>query len=136
MHYINKMLNLNQRLMSTFTLKSSFWKDFERTQTWKCIFLVSDSILAIITYPVFFLFALIFQNHSAETTWGFYSPMLLVLGFILVLASLVMHNYSSLSWIAIVGIDVLVAIALIACIAHPLWSEDYREKMGYPTRFN
>ena len=121
--------------MSTITLKQSFWKDFQRTRTWKCIFLVLDSILAIVTYPIFFFFALIFQDHSAETTWGFYSPMLLVLGFILAFTSMVMYNYTSLSWLAIAGIDALITIGLIACIAHPLWSEDYREKMGYPTRF-
>ena len=121
--------------MSTIVLKRSFWKDFERTQTWKCIFLVLDSILAVITYPVFFFFALIFQDHSAETTWGFYSPMLLVLGFILVSTSLIMHSYSSLSWLAIAGIDALITIGLIVCVAHPIWSDEYREKMGYPTRF-
>ena len=121
--------------MSTITLKRSFWKDFERTQTWKCIFLVFDSVLAIITYPVFFFFALIFADHSAKTAWGFYSPMLLVLGFILVSTSLIKHSYSSLSWLAIAGIDVLMAIGLIVCVAHPIWSDEYREKMGYPTRF-
>ena len=121
--------------MSTITLKRFFWKDFERTRTWKCIFLVLDSILSVITYPVFFLFALIFQDHSAETAWGFYSPMLLVLGFVLASTSLIMHNYSSLSWLAIAGINVLIAIVLIACVVHPIWSDKYREKMGYPTRF-
>ena len=121
--------------MSTIVLKRSFWKDFERTQTWKCIFLVFDSVLAIITYPVFFFFALIFADHSAQTAWGFYSPMLLVFGFILVSTSLIMHSYSSLSWLAIAGIDVLMAIGLIVCVAHPIWSDEYREKMGYPTRF-
>ena len=121
--------------MSTIVLKRSFWKDFERTQTWKYIFLVLDNIISIVTWPVFFFFALIFADHSAKTAWGFYSPMLLVLGFILVSTSLIMHSYSSLSWLAIAGIDALITIALIACIAHPLWSEDYREKMGYPTLF-
>ena len=121
--------------MSTIVLKWSFWKDFERTQTWKYIFLVLDNIISIVTWPVFFFFALIFQNHSAETAWGFYSPMLLVFGFILALTSLVMHNYSTLSWLAIAGIDVLIAIFLVACIVHLPLSEDYREKMGYPTRF-
>ena len=121
--------------MSTITLKRPFWKDFERTQTWKCIFLVLDSILAVITYPVFFFFALIFADHSAKTAWGFYSPMLLVLGFVLVSTSLIMHNYSTLSWLAIAGIDALITIGLIVCVAHPIWSDEYREKMGYPTRF-
>ena len=121
--------------MSTITLKRSFWKEFERTQAWKCIFLVFDSVIAIVTYPVFFFFALIFADHSAKTAWEFYSPMLLVLGFILVSTSLIMHNYSTLSWLAIAGIDALITIALIGCIAHPLWSDEYREKMGYPTRF-
>jgi hypothetical protein len=122
--------------MSTITLKRSFWKDFERTQTWKCIFWVLDSILTVITYPVFFFLVLIFQDHSAKSAWGFYSPMLLVLGFILAFTSLVMYNYTSLSWLAVAGIGALIAIALFACVAHPIWSDEYREKMGYPRRFS
>ena len=40
-----------------------------------------------------------------------------------------------MSWFVIAGIDVLIAIALIACVVHPIWSDEYREKMGYPRRF-
>lgn len=121
--------------MSTITLKRSFWKDFQRTRTWKYIFLVLDGIMLMITWMFFFLFALIFADHSAKTVWGFYSPMVLLLVFILALASIVMCNYTALSWLAIVGIDILLAIVLYLCAVYPIWSNNYREKMGYPTLF-
>jgi fatty acid desaturase len=121
--------------MSTITLKRSFWKDFEKTRTWKYVFFVLDGIMCVVSCLAFFLFVLIFADHSAKTAWGFFTPMLLVLGFILAFTSLVMHNYSTLSWLAIAGIDALITIGLIVCVAHPIWSDEYREKMGYPTRF-
>jgi hypothetical protein len=61
--------------------------------------------------------------------------MVLLLLFILALASVIMCNYTALSWLAIVGIDILLAIALYLCTVYPVWSDNYREKMGYSTLF-
>ena len=128
---VNKKLNLTKKVMDTVVFKQSFLK----SQTWKIIFLVLDSIMYVVSYPIFFFFALIFQNHESDTKWGFYGPMLLLLGFILAMFSWCIYNYSHLSWFSIVGIDILLAIVLIICVCYPMWSNDYREKMGYRTRF-
>lgn len=117
--------------MSAVALKQSFWK----SQTWKTIFLVLDSIMYVVSWPVFFFFVLIFQDNESDTKWGFYGPMLLFLCFMLTMLSLSMYSYSHSSWLSIFGMDAVVAIILIVCVCYPMWSNNYREKMGYGTRF-
>ena len=120
--------------MTTVTLKRYFWKDFEKTQTCKYTFLVLDTIMCIVTYPVFFPFVILFQDHKAGTKLRFYGPMIMLLGFVLTFASMIMYRHH-LSWFTITGVDIFMAIILVICVSYPMWSNDYREKMGYPVRF-
>ena len=122
--------------MSTIVLKQSFWKDFERTFAWKYIFWAVDCIMFVVTIPAFFFFVLI-TPHTAETKGELYSPSAISLAVILAFSAMFLSSPSlGLSSLSILLIDILFGLFLVGCVYYQCWVEDYKEKMGYPKRFN
>ena len=116
--------------MSTVKLKlKQSWNEFEKTLAWKIIFLVFDTLFRGISYFLFFIFVVVFSNHSANTKREFYGPMFGLLALILVIPTICASR--TMSWIGVIIIDIVVAGVLVLSMLYQTWSEEYREKMGY-----
>ena len=112
--------------------KNYSWKKFQESQAWKIFFITIDSLIRVVTYPVFFVFVSLFMDHNASTKSEFYGPMIVLF----VVCLLIPWAWiSKLSFCDILLIDLLIAVILVLSVFYPFWSEYYREKHGYESQW-